>query len=222
MPVWFVCPSARPKAEATACINAWLEFGCKVMLLREGEPLDLPIYQYPVAFYSGWAVSNNHLIKTAMSIDKWADWFVCGSDDYWPDLRTNADQVLYECNYHFGGTLGVMQPTGDRYNEGYIDDAAASPWIGREFAERSYNGHGPFRDEYHHFYADTELQQVALNLGCFWQRRDIMQEHKHWTRYGVEKPEFAEALYANYWDKDESLYKARQGTGFPGHQLVKI
>ena len=112
-----------------------------------------------------------------------------------------------------------MQPTGDRYGEGYIDTAAASPWIGREFAVRAYGGHGPFRDEYHHFYADTELQQVALKLRCFWQRPDITQEHKHWSRFGNNKPEFADDLYSLYWDRDEALYKARQAAGFSGHEL---
>lgn len=223
MSVWYVCPSARPRLEAEACIRTWLDFGCKIMILRQGEALCLPgIMQYPVSFYAGWGVSNNHLIRTAMQVDKWAQWFVCGGDDYWPDNSTHATTAGWDCWEHFNSsTLGVMQPTGDRYGEGYIDNAAASPWIGREFAERAYNGHGPFRDEYHHFYADTELQQVAIRLGCFWQRPDIKQEHKHWSRFGNTKPAFADELYSLYWNRDEALYKAREVTGFQGHELRK-
>lgn len=219
MSVWYLCPSARPRREAEACLQAWLDFGCRVMVIREGEPLILPISQYMVSYYAGWAVSNNHLIRTAIMADSKANWFVLGGDDYWPEPSDTANIISYQCSDHFMGTLGVMQPTGDRYGDGYIDDAAASPWIGKEFAQRSYNGHGPFRDEYFHLYADTELQAVATKLGCFWQRPDIKQEHKHWSRVGNPKPPFAEDLYNLYGPRDKALYEARLGTGFPGHQL---
>ncbi len=219
MSVWYVCPSSRPKAEAEDCLQAWLDFGCRVMILREGEALDLPIYQYPVSFYSGWAVSNNHLIRTAMSIDKQAHWFVCGGDDYWPDTAWGSHFISRECLHHFGGTLGVMQPTGDRYQDGYIDTAAASPWIGREFAQRAYNGHGPFRDDYFHLYADTELQQVALKLGVFWQRPDIKQEHKHWSR-GMGTQALSTNNYAFSEERDRTLYEVRLATGFAGYHLA--
>jgi len=219
MSVWYLCPSARPRREAESCLQAWLDFGCRVMIIRQGEPLVLPIYQYPVDFYAGWAVSNNHLIKTVLSIDMHVDWFVCGGDDYWPDEHFDSHLVANQCREYFKGTLGVMQPTGDRYGDGYIDTAAASPWIGREFAERSYSGHGPFRDEYFHLYADTELQQVATKLGVFGQRPDIKQEHKHWSRMGNPKPLFADDLYNIYGPRDKALYESRRGTGFPGHAL---
>ncbi len=167
MSVWYLCPSARPKAEAEACLQAWLDFGCRVMILRQGEPLELPITQYPVTFYPGCAVSENNLIRTAMNIDERADWFVLGGDDYWPDLTKSMWQIALECTQHFCGTFGVMQPTGDRYNEGYIDTAAASPWIGIDFCKRAYQGRGPKFEDYYHLYADTELQKVAQIYNYF-------------------------------------------------------
>ncbi len=218
MSVWYLCPSARPKAEAEACLQAWLDFGCRIMILRQGELLDLPIMQYPVSFYAGWAVSNNHLARTVMQYSKSAKWLIFGGDDYWPD-RGSAIITGYQCTGYFGGTLGVMQPTGDRYNNGYIDTACASPWIGREFCQRAYNGHGPFRDEYFHLYADTELQQVATRLGLFWQRQDIKQEHKHWTR-GIGTAALPSDLYTFSEAKDKALYEARLALQFPGHALA--
>jgi hypothetical protein len=189
------------------------------MILRQGEPLDLPIIQYPVLFYSGWAVSNNHLLKTAKMMDDRSDWFAFGGDDYYPDLTVSANQVAYESTFHFNGTLGVMQPTGDRYGGGYIDTSAASPWIGKEFAERAYQGRGPFFEDYYHLYADTELQKVAEIYNVFWQRRDINQEHKHWSRPGIVKPTYADDLYMISEGRDKRLYEARSMANFPGHPL---
>lgn len=221
MSIWYLCPSARPAEEACKCLEAWLEFGCQVMVLRQGERLGMHfVAEYPVSFYAGWAVSNNHLLRTAEQFDPDASWFIFGGDDYWPDPAWDAEEVKTTIESHFGGTLGVMQPTGDRYGNGYIDTAAASPWIGREFADRAYEGNGPFRQDYHHFYADTELQDVATLLECFWQRPDIKQEHKHWSRYGIVKPDFADELYASYWERDEALYCSRKAVGFPGHRLL--
>lgn len=220
MSIWYLCPSARPKEEAEKCFQAWLDFGVQVMILRQGVPLDLPISQYKVGFYAGWAVSNNHLIRTAMQADSRSNWFILGGDDYYPDLTKNAHQVMMECQEHFGGTFGVMQPTGDRYGDGYIDTAAASPWIGLEFCQRVYNGRGPMFEDYYHLYADTELQKVAEIYGRFWQRQDIKQEHKHWSRYGNARPKYAEDLYGHYQERDKALYEARASANFPGHWFI--
>jgi len=221
MSIWYLCPSARPVEEASACLKAWLEFGCEVMVLRQGPKLWIPkVVEYPATFYAGWGISNNRLLQTVRQIDVRASWFIFGGDDYWPDPCWSAEEVRVTTESHFGGTLGVMQPTGDRYGDGYIDTAAASPWVGLEFAQRAYEGHGPFCAEYHHFYADTELQDVATALECFWQRPDIKQEHKHWSRYGIAKPDFADELYTAYWEKDEALYRYRKAAGFTGHRLL--
>lgn len=215
MAVWYCTPSARPKEEAEACFSKWLEFGCKVIIMREGPALELPIVQYPVSFYSGYPISCNTLIKMARVIDQSAEWFILGGDDYYPDMRLKANEVADECDAHFGGTFGVMQPTGDRYGNGYIDTAAASPWIGKEFCNRAYSGYGPLHAGYHHLYADTELQAVAQLHGVFWQRLDIKQEHKHWSRYGNVKPDYADGLYAGS-QIDQSLYEFRKEQDFPG------
>ncbi len=218
MSVWYLCPSARPKEE---CLQAWLDFGARVMILRQGEPLGMRlVHEYPVDYYAGWAASNNNLMRTAQAADAGACWFVFGGDDYWPDPRTTANEVQFECNMHFGGTLGVMQPTGDRYNNGYIDTAAASPWIGEEFCQRAYQGRGPFFEDYHHFYADTELQKVAERANCFWQRPDIYQEHRHWQRGTAPIPSYVPEIYGATYYTAMALYHGRVMAGFPGSALL--
>jgi hypothetical protein len=84
-----------------------------------------------------------------------------------------AKQIAKECTAHFGGTFGVMQPTGDRWANGSIDRICGSPWLGREFCTRMYHGKGPMYGGYLHMFGDEELQHVATRLGVLWQRRDL-------------------------------------------------
>ncbi len=217
MSVWCVCPSARPKAEAEACLKQWLDFGAYVMILRDGEPLDLACIQLPMKSYAGFPIASNSLIRAAKAMDPGANWFCLGGDDYYPDLTVGGAALIeHQCIAHFGGTMGVMQPTGDRYGDGYIDKAAASPWIGREFTDTAYYGNGPLFSGYYHLYNDDELQEVAIQMDCFWQRQDIKQEHKHWTRYGIVKPAYADTIYNVRGQQDKETFEMRKAAGFPG------
>jgi len=152
-------------------------------------------------------------------------------------------------------SFGVMQPTGDRWGEttcpvcrglggplesiqcvsckgtmrqATIDRIAGSPWMGREFCRRMYHGSGPMYNGYHHNFADEELQNVAIKLGVFWQRRDLMQEHRHWARPRgdwADCPEWARAINdprLSDWDKSKALFAARKAAGFPGHEPLEL
>lgn len=109
-----------------------------------------------------------------------------------------------------------------------IDRIAGSPWMGREFCRRMYHGSGPMYNGYHHNFADEELQQVARKLGVFWQRRDLVQEHRHWARPRgdwKDAPEWAHAINnpaQSDWDKSKALFAARKAAGFPGHEPLEI
>lgn len=153
-------------------------------------------------------------------------------------------------------TFGVMQPTGDRWGEAAckacvggaiedlrsengcpscggsgvsatIDRIAGSPWMGREFCRRMYHGSGPMYNGYHHNFADEELQNVAQKLGVFWQRRDLIQEHRHWARPRGDwrdAPEWAKKINDpkfSDWDKSKALFAARKAAGFPGHEPLE-
>lgn len=130
-------------------------------------------------------------------------------------------------------SFGVMQPTGDRFAGGSIDRIAGSPWIGREFALRVNGGQGPYWPEYTHMFVDEEIMEVALNLGVFWQRPDLIHLHHHFMRQSVAldspavpKPipsHLAEANSPQHWDKYQRLFRQRKAAGFPGHEpLVAV
>ncbi len=137
----------------------------------------------------------------------------------------------------YPATFGVMQPTGDRWGDdavsrarygedrgAYIDRVCGSAWIGREFAKRAYGGKGPLWPEYTHMYVDEELQEVSTKLGVLWQRRDLIQLHKHWGREADGKPgdlkkmpEFLRKANEEM-GKFKRVFEARKRAGFPGHE----
>lgn len=249
MSVWYAIPSARPAAEARTVLSEWRCRGYKIALLRQGESLagmcDMGMH-IETDHYLGWAYSVNRLAQTIVARDPTAQWIVTGGDDYLPDRRYTAQQIAEDCYKHFlresdkalkasgqpyriadymalSGSFGVMQPTGDRYGAGTkadIETAAASPWIGREWILRSYGGSGPLWDWYYHYFADTELQHVAQHQGVFWQRPDLTQEHKHWTREAVQVMPSHLAEPTRRFVDDRILFEARQAKGFPGHEPI--
>lgn len=132
-------------------------------------------------------------------------------------------------------TFGVMQPTGDRWGEhdiipgktgAYIDRVCGSPWMGREFCRRMYQGQGPLFSGYFHMFEDEELQCVAQKLGVLWQRRDLTQHHRHWARqsgHGIlnKMPGFLRQVNSReHWHESKALFDARAAAGFPGHEPI--
>lgn len=243
MSVWFVIPSKAPAAEAEACIHAWREQGYYVALARELEDGTIPgaTFHQVVTRYQGWARSVNLLVAMVLAMDEGAEWIVTGGDDYWPDPNKKADEIADECwtegryrgHEDVYATFGVMQPTGDRWGERHgeatIDRIAGSPWMGREFCRRMYHGGGPMYNGYHHNFADEELQRVAQQLGVFWQRRDLIQEHRHVARtdpyWDRKAPQWR--LDINHpqhsdWNRSKRLFAARAAAGFPGHEPLEL
>lgn len=223
MNVWYVIPSCRPVKEAWPVIQQWRNLGYKVALLRQGEriPCELAIYTEQ---YLGYAQSINTLVKHVLAADRNAAWIVTGGDDYWPDENHYARRIGRDCLVHFDGTYGIMQPTGDRYGNGYIDTAAASPWMGRQWCERMYGGRGPLCEQYRHMFTDQELQEVAQKLGVFWQRQDITQIHDHWTRKenSICPPFLAEVTFGKTNKRDRATFLQRRAVGFPGHEPIQL
>lgn len=257
MSVWLCIPSKRPLHEVGEVLAAWKECGYKIALTREavdGRPsvanVCLPVYEY-----QGWARSTNLLIATVMAADRDAEWFIGGGDDYWPDPTKTADDIAEECLMHFAeaarersgglpwmgtahlkelGLFGVMQPTGDRWMDrgdgqgAVIDRIAGSPWMGREFCRRMYHGSGPMYNGYYHNFADEELQNVAQQLGVFWQRRDLTQEHRHWARPRGDwrdAPDWARKIndpQQSDWERSKALFAKRKAAGFLGSEPLEL
>lgn len=220
MSVWFAIPSARPPAEADAHLAKWRKLGYRLAIWRdhaESVACDLEM-RGP---YPGYYAAINRLVAKILETDPAAQWIVSGGDDTDPDLSHTAEEIAAQCAEHFRGTLGVMQPTGDRWGEGrhiYAERVAGSPWLGREWCERAYMGKGPVCEEYRHYYGDEEVQEVAQRLGVFQQRPDLIHYHDHYLRSKGVRPAFhtnANRLFAS----DGAVFRARRGLSFPGHKL---
>ncbi len=253
--VWLCIPSARPATEVAARMSKWRDQGYKIALWRDhlsdgtgGPPLlDVAIH-IAVGEYPGYAAAVNRLISEVAKRDTSSDWFVTGGDDVDPDPTKTAYQIAHECTRYFldlhekhcagctidanlVATFGVMQPTGDRWGDrqgAYIDRVAGSPWIGREFARRTYQGNGPYWPEYTHMGVDEELQAVATKLGVFWQRPDLTHYHDHWGRPRPGEPMgqrsrmpafLDEANSPAEWRRYKELFAARAAAGFPGSEV---
>lgn len=123
-------------------------------------------------------------------------------------------------------TLGVMQPTGDVWmvdetGKGAAERVCCSPWIGREFCQRSYKGLGPIWPGWYHYYEDEELQEVAIKLGILWQRKDLSHFHDHWMRNGGQRPKYLNEAKLD-WNRAKALFQERKANGFPGHELLPV
>lgn len=182
MSVWYCIPSARPAAEANQALLEWIARGYKVALWVDSEK-DIPACHVAMfGAYPGYAAAVNTLAKKVIELDPECTWIVTGGDDTLPDPSLAPETIAAECTLHFRGTLGVMQPTGDRYADGSIDRIAGSPWLGREWCLRGNGGAGAFWPEFTHMFGDECLQRTAQKCGLFWQRRDLVHLHRHFMR----------------------------------------
>lgn len=169
------------------------------------------------SLWMGWPRAVNTLCAAFPD----ADWLITGGDDITADPNRRAEEIAFACNLHFAGTFGVMQPSGDAYGALRDKSAAVSPWLGREFRERVNAGNGPLWPSYYHWWADTELKEVAERLGCLWWRDDLNQYHDHYLRRLEPTPDY----FADKGEKcaaDREHFKTRLAAGFPGHQPLVL
>lgn len=253
MSVWYCIPSKRPAEEANPVLKLWRDQGYKIALYLDDYDVQTVCDEFMVGTeYPGYAQASNALVQYVLTHDRECDWVVLGGDDVEPDLNHTAEDIARQCEIYFialnaqqhGGvgytsdeTFGVMQPTGDRYGEdarsivhygpdraAYADRVCGSPWIGREFALRINQGRGPLWSEYTHMFEDEELFHVAQNYGVLWQRRDLVQYHRHWARKRAsveDMPEFLkEANSPEHWRKFKALFERRKSAGFPGSEAL--
>jgi hypothetical protein len=227
--VWFAIPSARPVDEARRCFNAWKNIGCYLAATRkdpeDGMRLNLDLC-VSLPIYPGWPSAINHLAKEVLALDPDCAIVATGGDDCFPDPDFPAAQMEREFIKHFGGTLGVCQPTGGKpWSKGIIDGMrvqerlAWAPWLGREYCQRGYGGIGPFWPDYGHFHADEELFNTAQMLGIWWARPEVREEHMNWKVVTNERPTFLDRAQQG-WDHDQAMFRARKAAGFPGHELA--
>lgn len=145
-----------------------------------------------------------------------------------PAERFDASTVSMSIDqFERSRTFGVMQPTGDRWGENavpglqgaYIDRVCGSPWMGREFCRRMYQGNGPLWPEFSHMFEDEHLQCVAQKLGVLWQRRDLTHFHRHWGRNrgvsATDCPEFLRNVNTSaHWAESKAIFERLKAGGF--------
>ena len=226
MTVWWAIPSARPIKEASECFNAWRRIGCKLAATRK-DPVDRDrlVLDLCVSLpkYEGYYRHINLLAEEILERDPTCNIVVTGGDDCFPDPDKPASEVEEEFVEHFGGTLGVMQPTGGNpWSKGLIDGRriqeriAWAPWLGRAWCRRAFMGKGPMPEfGWWHFFGDEACQRTAERLGLFWHRPDIKQEHYNWKVVGRGvRPEFLNEAQSR-WDADKAAHAAWMAAGMP-------
>ncbi len=239
MSVWYAVPSIRPNG---GTIPLWRERGYNVAVLRQGEVIEAEVLM-PTDNYLGWAPSVNILSRFILEHDAQMEFVVTGGDDYEPDMSHSPDELADQIKAHFGGTFGVCQFTGDRWGDdpasraqygenrgAYIDRIAGSPWMGREWCKRAYQGNGPMFGGYKHMYADEELKEVAEKLGVYWARRDLIQLHRHWGRRPgaefasmLDCPDFLQPVNTpQHWHESKKLFDERKAAGWPGSEPLAL
>ena len=225
MIAWFCVPSAAPIGQANACFKVWRSLGYGVAIIGEDEArawrldVDFRLFQ---ADYVGYAAAVNRLVEAVLLRDSACQWLVTGGDDVYPDPGYQADELAAELTAHFGSTLGVMQPYGgDLSWSANAQRIAWSPWLGREWCSRAYQGQGPLCPLYYHGWADLELRLVAEREGVFWARPDLIHRHETWK---ARIPRLLRPTHLRHTVPaipiDEALFKQRQVSSFPGSALL--
>ena len=220
--VWLVLPSANWKM-AQKTFPAWRSKGYKIAVvcpvglkaIYEGIS-DIMVLESDTGGYKGWPKSVNYLCKKLMEVDI----IIAAGDDMYPDENYTAEQLRTQFLEHFGGTLGVMQPYGDKFGSmacAECEQICGSAWLGREFRNRVNLGKGPLWEGYFHMFADTELYQVAKKHDCLWIREDLSQYHAHRLR---KHHTFIPNIPRGNFESAKNLYYKRKETGFPGTDLA--
>lgn len=224
--VWLCIPSKKPAAEAQAVIDRWRARGYGTAIWRDAgdDPVDCDLLL--TGEYPGYAKAVNALCGEVLARSPEVEWLVTGGDDTEPDPAHDPGQIAQECTEHFGGTFGIMQPTGHRWGDAggaYIDRICGSPWMGREWCQRANQGQGPLYPGFSHMFVDDCLQAVAQKLGILWQRRDLTHLHQHWglphsgERAGksARMPEYIKKWNtAEHWQESKALLEQLRVNGF--------
>lgn len=217
--VWLAIPSAREPAQIADVLAEWRARGYRIALWRDTWPGDLRADLILSGAYPGYHSAVNRLCASILSRERQTQWIVTGGDDMFPDPHKTAEEIADECTAHFGGTFGIMQPTGDGWS--HPERICGSPFMGREWCCRMYGGRGPFFEGYPHMWGDEEMHDIALARGVLWNRPDLAHFHRHFQRVptAAEKPAWMQrndACYAQY----EPLFRQRKAAGYPGSEPI--
>ena len=222
MSVWYAIPSKRNDG---GTLPLWRARGYKTAVWRDTADGTIDADLVLIGEYPGYAKAVNALSAEILERYPETQWIVTGGDDIEPDGNNTPEMIAEECSQYFGGTFGVMQPTGDRWGadpkqpnhigSAYADRVCGSPWMGAEWCRRAHGGLGPLWPEFRHMFVDEALQYAAVQLNLLWQRPDLVQFHRHWARgQGAKCPGFlAEANSPQHWREASALLTSLKNSG---------
>jgi hypothetical protein len=216
--IFYAIPSANP-GRAQETLRRWKERGYQTaVLLDPGAPkIEADFVTWAVPSYPGYFPAMNDLTRVLQPL---ADIVVFGGDDMFPDPTQDAQQIGAKFVERFPDFLGVLQPIGDQGIPG-VETICGSPWVGREFLRRAYEGKGPWWGGYRAYYGDQEMKEVAEKLGCLWMEKSLTQHHAHFSRPGgMPKMPYQVQNEQRHWHPDKALFYQRRAAGFPGHALL--
>ena len=225
--VWYAIPTVKPE-ECGETFAKWKAMGYKTAALVDGATLDPQNADLIIRTdaYPGYGAAVNRLARAA--VEHGADIVVTGGDDISPDPRYSVSEIAADFGRHFRGTLGVMQP----YREadpvtGGEAGSAVSPWLGKEWILRAYQGKGPLNEAYHHYFTDTELRDVAIHHGLYWENHGVEQFHDIWSRglsqnmqeFRRNHPSYLNHAFEKQSD-DYRLCVERRAAKWPGSEII--
>lgn len=214
--VWFAIPSASVD-RCRKVLPVWRKMGYRTAILQNRERGDVPAdVSVWFDYYPGWPGSINILAREIVPAS--APIIVSGGDDMLPDADHSAQEIAAQFLERFPDTFGVMQPHGDDFLE--TAQFCGSPWLGRAWCERMYQGSGPMFQGYVHHGADDELFWVGKCLGALWTRPDLTQYHDHFLREGEVPPQWWVDAVEKNDERDTLHFIARAAHFFPGHEPV--
>lgn len=215
-PVFCIPTINAPQCGAT--FAKWHRMGYLTAALIDGstpQPDDCDLCVH-VDEYRGWPAATNELLHRALINWPQSQWFIAGGDDIDPDTRLRAEDIALQCEFHFHGTMGVMQPTGDRWDTDASGRSASericgSPWLGRDFVLR---WKGPFEERFWHMFADELLKRQTEACGLLWQCRDFTHFHRHPARMKTMTPAYMQRNNS-HWESDKATFREIEKSGFP-------
>lgn len=208
--VWAVWPCVNEEVAETSA-RRWREAGyCVAVLLDGDEERTVPSANVVMrgGEYRGFPIAVNKLLHAVSG-----PVVVVPGHDVFPHVGKAPQEIAEEFYQRFPDTYGVMQPIGDQF--GSYRKCATSPWVGRAFIERAYEGLGPYWPEYFHYFCDQELQDKAVLDKAFWQRTDLLHFHQHWQREDPNGRPAHLMKALSLWEKGRNLYRLRKSQGFP-------
>lgn len=208
-------------SEATKCAWRWTPLGYKVVYLFDTKTLknDDPqtlvdqgiIHEFIIVDdYAGWYSSVNFLMS--LYSDSFS-WCICAGSDMDPENNKLANDIALECTEHFNGTYGIMQPTGDRWDErnglAASERICGSPWIGQELVKKCEGK--IFSEEFFHYFSDELLREYAIKDNILWQRKDLTHLHRHPNREHRIKPGYL----GKTWGSDQKIFNQIKDSWIP-------